>query len=409
MTDPCVKLDPSTVASWEQELKRLRRDFHQYPELGFQEFKTQEKILHYLSNHGIPAQKIAGTGVKAILQGTARPDPEKNVPSSKTILLRSDMDALPVKEETGLAFQSTHDGIMHACGHDGHMAMLLKAAAVLSQLSDRFTGNVVLGFQPNEEDAGAYLMVEEGILENPGVDAAFGCHLWSGLDSGKIDITKGPVMAASHYFFLTIKGKGGHAGFAHTSVDPIFIAAQIIQSAQSIQTRQIDALHPAVIMFTAIEGGSTPTIIPGQVEIKGSIRFLYDRGEEILEKFEHLVAGVCQTHGASFELSYKLGNHMLSNSDDMTRLAARSVLDMAGGQDRLVTGTRTMAGEDFSEFSRRVPSAYAFVGSRNIEKNTHFPHHHPCFDIDEDVLMQGAELYIRVALSFLTGSQDVTI
>ncbi|MBT4873778.1 MAG: amidohydrolase [Desulfobacula sp.] len=374
------------------ELIRLRRDFHQHPELGFKEFQTQEKIIAYLNKTGIETRKIAKTGVKAILSGKKQ---------GRTILLRSDMDALPVQEETGLEFQSQHKGVMHACGHDGHMAMLLVAAKLLADLKESIAGKIVFAFQPNEEDAGAYKMIEEDILKNPSVDSAFGCHLWNGLKTGTMDICDGPIMAASHYFTLIIKGRGGHAGFAHESIDPIFISSHIIQAVQAIQTRQINALHPLVIMFTRIQGGSNTTIIPGQVILQGSIRFLVDKGSDVLKRFERIVKDICRLHNANCDLEFKIGNHMLSNDPSMARLVRREASDILKDKQKVSSDFRTMAGEDFSEFANKVPSAYAFLGARNNSKQTSYPHHHPKFDIDEDALVLGTKLYVKTALAFL--------
>ncbi|MBT6337759.1 MAG: amidohydrolase [Desulfobacula sp.] len=374
------------------ELIRLRRDFHQHPELGFKEFQTQEKIIAYLNKTGIETRKIAKTGVKAILSGKKQ---------GRTILLRSDMDALSVQEETGLVFQSQHKGVMHACGHDGHMAMLLVAAKLLANLKESIAGKIVFAFQPNEEDAGAYKMIEEDILKNPSVDSAFGCHLWNGLKTGTMDICDGPIMAASHYFTLIIKGRGGHAGFAHESIDPIFISSHIIQAVQAIQTRQINALHPVVVMFTRIQGGSNTNIIPGKVILQGSIRFLLDKGNDVLKKFERIVKDICRLHNANCDLEFKIGNHMLSNDPSMARLVRREASDILKDKQKVTSDIRTMAGEDFSEFANRVPSAYAFVGARNNSKQTSYPHHHPKFDIDEDALVLGTKLYVKTALAFL--------
>lgn len=375
------------------ELIRLRREFHQHPELGFKEFRTQEKIIRYLDAVGIETRKIAETGVQGVLQGKT-PGP--------TLLLRSDMDALPIQEETGLGFASVTPGVMHACGHDGHMAMLLLAAKLLAGMKDTFNGTLVFAFQPNEEDAGAFKMVEEGILETPRVDAAFGCHLWSQITTGTIDICDGPVMAASHYFTLVIHGRGGHAGFAHESIDPVFISSHIIQAVQAIQTRQINALNPVAIMFTRIQGGANTTTIPDKVTLQGSIRFLYDGGEEVLEQFERVVKEICRLHRAEGKLEFKTGNHMLSNDPAMARMVRQTASRILREKGQVSSQIRTMAGEDFSEFANRVPSAFAFVGAKNRSKGAGYPHHHPRFDIDEDALVLGTQLYARTALAFLT-------
>ncbi len=376
-----------------QELKdetvALRRKFHRHPELGFEEWWTQEEVVKYLTDLGLEVSKIAGTGVTALLRG-GKP--------GKTVLLRSDMDALPVTEETGLPYASEIPGKMHACGHDGHMAMLLTAARVLTEMKDDVPGIVKFVFQPNEEDAGAYKMIEEGVMENPRVDAAFGVHLWSQVPSGTIDIVDGPQMAASHYFYLTIHGKGGHAGFAHESVDPIFVATNIVQSVQAVQTREIDALNPAVIMFTEFHAGSNTTIVPEKVEIKGSIRFLYEGGEEILKRFERIVAHTCEAHRVSYDLSFKVGNNLLSNDPDIAAEVRAVAGDVLGDTGRVSTRVRTMAGEDYSDYLQHAPGAFAFVGIANPAAGSDYPHHHPRFTIDEDVLPIGAELHVRTAL-----------
>lgn len=374
------------------ELIALRRDFHQYPELGFKEFATQKKIIAYLNNVGVKAQKIAKTGVVGALSGNRQ---------GRTILLRSDMDALPIQEETNLEFQSKNSGIMHACGHDGHMAMLLVAAKILAQFKENIEGNIILAFQPNEEDAGAHKMIEENIIEDFKVDAAFGCHLWNQLETGKIDICDGPAMAASHYFYLTVKGVGGHAGFAHESIDPIFISSHIIQAVQSIQTRQINALDSAVIMFTSIHGGTNTTIIPEKTVLQGSIRFLYENGEDILKKFEQVVNDICNLHGAGYELEFKTGNNMLSNDPSIAEVVRKAASSILKDEKKVTNDIRTMAGEDFSEFAARVPAAFAFVGSKNKSQPIVYPHHHPQFDLDEDALVLGSELYINVARNYL--------
>jgi amidohydrolase len=374
------------------ELIALRRDFHRYPELGFKEFRTQKKIIAYLENIDIEAKEIATTGVVGVLSGKRK---------GKTILIRSDMDALPVQEETGLEFQSRNKGVMHACGHDGHMAMLLVAAKLLANQKKDIRGKIIFAFQPNEEDAGAYKMIEEGVLKKNKVDAAFGCHLWNPLETGCIDISDGPIMAASHYFSLVIKGRGGHAGFAHESIDPIFVSSQVIQAVQAIQTRQINALQPAVIIFTQIQGGANCTTIPEEVLLQGSIRFLYPDGEEMIKKFDRMVKDICHTHGAACDLTFKIGNHILSNDPAMASIVRHTAQRILNKKEYVTADIKTMAGEDFSEFAHKVPSAFAFVGAKKGLNEDSYPHHHPKFDIEEGALVLGAELNYRVALAYL--------
>ncbi len=385
-----MKIKP-LVKGCHTELIGLYRDFHSCPELGFQEFRTQEQVIAYLSRCGLEPREIAGTGVVAELHGSQ---------PGATILLRSDMDAVPVTEETGLPFASQHPGVMHACGHDGHMAMLLVAAKILTGMREELSGTIKFLFQPNEEEAGAWKVVEEGIMNSPKVDSVFGLHLWSQCPIGQIDIIDGPQMAASYYFDLKIKGHGGHAGFAHESTDPVFIASLIMQAVQGIQTREVNALDPAVIMFTRMNAGTSTTIVPEQAELKGSIRFLYAGGEALLERFEQVISHICAAYGAEYELELNKGNALLENHPETATFARAAAAEVVG-PEYVTTNIRTMAGEDFSDYLAHAPGAFAFVGFNNPEKNTDYPHHHPKFAIDEDALIIGTELHIRAALKML--------
>lgn len=379
------------VAALKEELISLRRDFHMHPELGFGEHRTAEKVTAYLEEYDLGIKHIAKTGVVGVLRG--------NKPGN-TLLLRADLDALPITEQTDVPYKSVNNGIMHACGHDGHIAMLLVAARILSTYKDILPGNIKFVFQPNEEDAGAYLMVEEGVMDNPRVDAAVGAHLWSALETGIIDICEGPVMAASHYFYLTIKGLGGHAGHTNEAIDPIMVSAAIIQAVQAMQTRELDALQPVAIVFTKINAGFNTTIIPEKVEMQGSIRFLADDGTAVKEAFERVIAGICTTYRAKYELRYKVGNNLVANDEKMVAIAYQAALGCLGDENFITADLRSMGGEDFSEFIRDVPGVFYFIGSGNREKKTMYSHHHPCFNIDEDALLIGAEMYVRMALQY---------
>ncbi|MGW8188536.1 MAG: M20 metallopeptidase family protein, partial [Desulfobacterales bacterium] len=234
------------IAELETELIELRRDFHRHPELGLQEHRTGKKVAAYLENLGLAVTRMNQTGVVGLLQGDS---------SGPTLLLRADMDALPIQEETGLDYQSSVEGVMHACGHDAHTAMLMIAAKILTSVKERPAGNIKFVFQPNEENVGARKMIEEGLMENPKVDACFGVHVWTPLKTGQLGISAGPVMAGMEHFDLVIKGRGGHTATPHSAVDPVLAAAAIINGVQVIQTREIDVLkQPAIIMFGKIEG-----------------------------------------------------------------------------------------------------------------------------------------------------------
>lgn len=378
-----------------QELIELRRDFHMYPELGFQEFKTAKKVENYLHNLGFDTQRVAKTGVVALLD-SGRPGP--------VLMLRSDMDALPITEANEKDYKSKNEGVMHACGHDSHMAMLLVAARVLKENEASLKGQIKFVFQPNEEVAGAIHMVKEGGLENPDVDGVMGIHIWSQIPSGKVSITPGVVMGGLDVFKIRVKGQGGHTGYPHEAIDPVIAAANIIQTVQTIQTREIDAQKPTVIMFGKIQAGQKANIIPEQVLMEGTIRFLHtgteDSQDNPSQKFIRICKGICQVHQCSCDIEIEHENIPLVNDAQMTYFAKQTAVQVYGDDDIIETG-KYIASEDFSEFSSRVPGVFIFLGCGNREKETDFPHHNPRFDIDEDVLEKGVELHVKGALKFL--------
>lgn len=389
-----------------EEVIQLRRDFHRHPELGFQEHRTSRKVCEYLEALGLEVKRIAKTGVVATLVGQG---------AGRTVMLRADMDALPIEEQNQLPYKSENPGIMHACGHDGHTAMLLVAAKILSRCRKQIKGNVKFVFEPNEEGVAALQMIEEGALKNPKVDACFGIHLWSPLESGKMAITAGPVMAGMNHFTLSIKGRGGHTATPQSSVDPILTAANVIQAVQAIQTREISVLQPTIIVFGKIKGGTASNVIPDKVTLKGTMRYLHETDENSEEspesRFERIIAHTCQAHRAEYELRFVEAHPTLINDRSMTELvrsAAREMLEGRTSGSEPVCGTAekivsyiSMAGEDFSEFAARVPGVFYFIGAGNRRKETDYPHHHPRFNIDEDVLKLGVEMHVRTALQYL--------
>lgn len=395
------KMDISKeVNKYTDELIMLRRHFHMYPELGFQEFKTQEYIINYLENLGLNPKKMAKTGVVALLEGNS---------PGKTLMLRADMDALMVEEETDEDYKSKNPGTMHACGHDGHMAMMLITAKILTENKDKFSGNVKFVFQPNEEDAGAYLMVEEGVLENPKVDAAMAIHLWSPIETGMMSIQEGPVMGAMDIFRLEILGKGGHTALPQDALDPIYIASQIVINIQAIQTKEINPLTPTTISVAKLVSGTSPNIIPSKAELEGTIRYLYKGDKNSLEnplgRFERIVKGICDTYGASYNLEITPSNFVVDNDSEIANLIKKNAEELIGSEN--IVPYQTMAGEDFSEFTKEIPACLFFVGMKNIEKNTHYPHHHPKFNIDEDALALGVEMHVRNTLRYLNDLEEV--
>ncbi|WP_227764793.1 M20 metallopeptidase family protein [Zhaonella formicivorans] len=383
------------VALLNDELIKLRQDFHMHPELGYEEYRTSKIVANYLEECGLEVKTVAKTGVVGLLRGREQ---------GRTVLLRADMDALAQTEMNDVPYKSVYEGKMHACGHDGHTAMLLVAAKILSRCRDQLKGNIKFVFQPNEETAGALDMINEGILENPRVDAAFGLHLWTPIESGKIGLVAGPTMAANEEFELAIIGKAGHTSSPQTAVDPIIVAATIVQSLQTVQTRESSVLTPTLIMFGKIQGGTGRNIIADKVELGGTIRYLYEdevRNKELLkEKFERVIKGICAAMRAEYEMKYIPSNPSVMNDPKMVELVRTAVKETLGSESVIVPYL-CMAGDDFAEFTHRVPSAYYFVGTGNKEKGTDYPHHHPRFNIDEDTLATGVELHVRTALAFL--------
>ena len=384
-----------------EELIGLRRDFHRHPELGFEEFRTADIIENYLVALGLETHRIAKTGVVGILQGTR---------AGPVLMLRADMDALPIEEENDVDYRSQNKGVMHACGHDAHMAMLLIAAKILTAKKKEIAGIIKFVFQPNEEIAGAVRMIEEGVLENPKVNAAMGMHVWTPVPSGKIAITPGPVMGGLDVFKVTIQGKGGHTGMPEDAVDPIIAAAAVIQTVQVIQTREISNLKSTVIMFGKIKGGTKSNIIPEIVELEGSIRFLYQNGPEDesqpTQRFIRIVEQVCQTHRCTCDINIVRENIPLINNAEMATLTRETAMGVFSDPESIIDN-QTMGSEDFSEFSERVPGVYMFLGTGNESIGTHLSHHHPRFNIDENTLPKGVEMFVRGALSFFNAAGEL--
>ena len=383
------------VLAINDEVVALRRHFHQNPELGDEEFQTAEKIADYLRQYELEVKTgVNKTGVVGLLEGAEK---------GPTLMLRADMDALPIQEECDVPYRSQVDGKMHACGHDGHMAMLLGAAKILSQQRDKLCGNIKFIFQPNEENGGALAMIEDGVLENPPVDACLGFHLWCPIETGKIAANAGPVMAGMYYFEITVIGRGGHTATPQSSVDPIITAAEVVQTLQTIQTRELDVLTPTSVVFGEIKGGTAWNIIPDKVKLSGTMRFLHadteDGKEKLRERFERILAGVCRAHRTEYELSMVYGHPALVNDQGMTELVRSAAQEVLNTSQHIVSFV-SMAGEDFAEFADRIPSAFFFVGTGNESKATSFPHHHPQFNIDEDSLKIGVEMVVRTAFKF---------
>lgn len=371
----------------------MRRDLHRNPELGFEEHRTADMAARELSALGFEVtQGVAKTGVVGLLRG-ARPGP--------TVLVRADMDALPLQEHNDTAYASCVPQTMHACGHDGHVTMALGVARLLSRRKAHLAGNVKLVFQPAEEGpGGAEPMIEAGVLEGPKVDVALGIHLWTPLPVGQIGVTQGAFMAAADQFELTILGVGGHGAQPDRTIDPIVVSAHVVTALQSIVSRRSDPFDSVVVTVGSIHGGTANNIIPDRVVIEGTVRALEPAVRERLEPaIRAIVKGVCDAFGARFELNYIKGYPPTINNPDVTAMVAECT---RGAQAQAVT-CRTMGGEDMSYFLNRVPGCFFFVGCGNEKKGFTHPHHSPFFDFDEDALTLGVEVMLRAVDSALAG------
>lgn len=380
------------------QVVRLRRVLHQHPEPGFQEFRTAGIVAEHLEGLGLTVKRgVAQTGVVAVVEG-AHPGP--------TLLLRADMDCLPVQEETGLAYASERPGFMHACGHDGHTAILLGVASVLVGLRERLHGRVKLVFQPAEEGpGGAEPMIAEGVLEDPKVDAAVGLHLWSHLPVGTVGVRPGPMMAAADAFSIRVRGQGGHAAAPHEAVDPVIVAAQLILAIQTIVSRSMDPEESAVVSVCRMRAGQATNVIPEEVELAGTARSFTPEVRALLRnRLEDLCRHLPAAFGGSARLDYQPGYPPLVNDPAVTELVTRACREVLPAE--CVGESHTMGGEDFAFFLQRVPGCYFFLGARNPEKSCDFPHHHPRFDVDEDAMPLGVEILVRVAERFLGPPAD---
>lgn len=359
-------------------LVETRRDLHRHPELGFEERRTAGIVEERLSRLGLsPRTGVGRTGVTA---------------SRGAILLRADMDALPLSEQTGAPYASTVPDVMHACGHDGHVAIALAMAQRLSGTPD--AGRVRFLFQPAEESAGgARACAADGVLE--GVTAAFGLHLWNQLPVGTIGLSRGALMAAVDEFSIDVEGPGGHGAAPHETSDAIVAAARIVEALQTIVSREISPLDPAVVTIGSIHGGSAFNIIPKSVRLTGTARCFSETAHRALpEKMERIVRGTAEAAGVTARLEYKRVNRATVNNPDMADLVIGVVRRLVG-EENVETDTQTLGGEDMSVYLDRVPGCFFFVGS--APEGRHRPHHSPAFDIDERALMVGTAVFEAVA------------
>ncbi len=372
----------------------IRREIHMYPELGFEEVKTSRLISEWLERFGLEVQKgVAGTGVIGLLRGKSQ---------GKTVAIRADMDALPIEELNEVPYASKIKGKMHACGHDAHVTILLGVARIFSSLRDQIKGNIKWIFQPAEEGGGGgKRMVEEGVLENPRVDAIFGAHVFPQIEIGKVGICKGKALASADRFIIKLIGQSGHAASPHLAKDPILAAGHLITQIHSIVSREVDPLESAVITIGKVSGGTAFNIIPDEVELLGTVRALSPEIQEKMKKrIEEAVRGVTQTFGMRYDFEYEYGYPVLINEPEMIQLVA-SACAKGIGEENIVEVPPSMGAEDFAFYLEKVPGAFFRLGIRNESKGVVHPYHNSRFDIDEDVLPFGVEMFIRIVDRFL--------
>jgi len=378
----------------------LRRDFHMHPELGFHEVRTAGIVARELQALDMEITTgVAKTGVVGLLEG-GRPGP--------VVLVRFDMDALPVTEETGAAYASTVPGKMHACGHDGHTAIGLTVAKMLHANRAGLAGTVKFVFQPAEEGTcgeeigGNEMMIREGVLENPKPDLALALHLWNEKPFGWVHVAQGAVMAGAEHFKITVTGRGGHGAIPHQTVDPVLAAGQIVTALQSITSRNVAPLQAAVVSVTMIHGGETFNVIPPRVELEGTIRtFEPAVRETVLRRFDEVVGGVAAAMGCTTDIKVKRLTPAMINADEIARRVQEVAQRTLPEADLDTSYQLTMGAEDMAFLLEKVPGCYFFVGSANSEKGLDYGHHHPKFDFDEAALPRAAALMASAVTEFL--------
>jgi amidohydrolase len=378
------------------ELVATRRDLHAHPELAYQETRTARVVAERLRALGYePRGEVGRTGVTALLEGEA---------PGRCVLLRADMDALPIQEANEVPYRSAAPKTMHACGHDAHTAILLAAARILRRLERPARGAVKLMFQPAEEGGnGALAMIEDGVLESPRVDAAFGLHVWNHLDAGKVAVVDGPFMAAVDRFSIRVVGRGGHGAVPHTARDPVLAAAHVVTAIQQVVARNVDPLKAAVVTVGSIRGGDAFNVIPPDVRLDGTMRsFDADVWASLPEHLERAATRTAEAFDCRAEVTVERMQKPTVNDPAMAALVREVAADVVGAEN--VVEGRTMGGEDFSEILLRVPGCYFFLGTRNERAGKTHPHHSPHFDVDEDALPVGARLLVAIAQRYLARS-----
>ncbi len=395
----CLKTEILNIA---YDLKDIfvkdRRFFHQNPELSYKEFNTSAYVKNVLDELGIPYKDGYGiTGILAEIEG------EKTAEDKNVILFRGDMDALPVTECSDKEYASNAEGVMHACGHDAHTAILLGLCRVLSKIKDKFSGTVKFCFQPAEElDGGADSFINNRALENPDVDICLALHVDPEIDAGKVRIKSGSLYASPDDFYIKIIGKGGHGAERFNCIDPILISGKVIEEIINIPEKYNDTEEDAVVSVGTVCGGTATNIIPDYVEISGTARSLSTNVRNLLKtKIEEVTKSICDMYGASYEYEFKELSPPLVNDPDLAEALLKSAKESLGADNVIKGGSYTMAGEDFACFAINKPSVMVKLGCRNEEKGIINSIHNPMFDIDEECLLTGVKMFAYFAVDFL--------
>lgn len=381
----------------EEELISIRRHLHKYPELSFQEFETSAYVEKKLNEWGIENKRVGKTGIVAWVKGN------KEIPSGEatyTIGLRADMDALPIKEETGLPFSSVHEGVMHACGHDGHTAILLGASRILHENRKHFNGMVVCVFQPGEEDNGAAQeMIELGVLEDPKIDAMIALHLWPYLPFGKVGVRSGSMTASCDDFTIEVFGKSGHGARPHEGVDAISVSTQIMQAIQQLITKMNNPLHPIVVHIGEFKGGSARNIVAEHAVLEGTIRALsLETRKKIVSEIKRIATEVATLYYAKATIRFENGIAPVINDEQLTNIVAEAVRVQWGENFAEELKEPSMGADDFGEFSVKVPSTYFRLGIKKANEKA-YSLHHPKFTFDDKLVAKGAAIFAYSAIN----------
>jgi len=394
--------------TWQDEFTAIRRDLHQFPELGYTEYRTADKIAYYLEQWQIPLHRgLGGTGVVGILKGDAGP--------GAAIGLRADIDALPMPEQNTFDHKSQHEGIMHACGHDGHTTMLLAAARYLSQHRN-FNGTIYFIFQPAEEGlGGAKKMIDDGLFRLFPMDAVFGLHNWPNMPAGQFGLRTGAIMASSSTFSLTIQGKGAHGAMPNLGADPVIAAVSIAQGLQTIISRNLDPLEQAVLSITQIHAGSADNVIPDQAELRGTVRTFSNEALDLIEKrIGELSSQTAQALGCSVQYEFDRRYPPTINHLEPTQFCAQLLQDWRGSENVIYPVQPSMGAEDFSFMLEQVPGCYLFLGNGDGDHRAQGHGLGPCtlhngsYDFNDQLIPIGATYWVKLATSWLQAKHDAT-